>query len=213
MTTLGAYAAAAFIIIQVAEIVFPRILIPDWAVTFVIVLVILGFPVTFFLSWTYDLKREAEADHTLDHEDIPQGKKSQKMLLPITGFLTIVGIAFWVWYSLGNISQGAEIDNKIFKSIAILYLDNQSNDSNDDYICSALTASITTAFSSLGIFKVKARTDVLKFKNKIKSHKEIREILDVDAYIEGSLFKVPGNNKYIANVTLIDAERGNNIWA
>ena len=40
LTTLGVYAGAAFIIIQVAEIVFPRLLIPDWAVTFVIILAI-----------------------------------------------------------------------------------------------------------------------------------------------------------------------------
>ena len=69
LTTLGVYGAAAFIIIQVAEIVFPRLLFPDWTVTFVIVLVILGFPVTFFLSWSYDLKRENETDDQSEHAD------------------------------------------------------------------------------------------------------------------------------------------------
>ena len=41
--TVGVYAAASLIIIQVADIVFPRLLLPDWTVTFVIVLVIIGF--------------------------------------------------------------------------------------------------------------------------------------------------------------------------
>ena len=63
LKTLGVYAAAAFIMIQVAEIVFPRLLLPDWTVTFVIILVILGFPVTFFLTWTYDLKRDVRPDN------------------------------------------------------------------------------------------------------------------------------------------------------
>ena len=63
LTTLGVYGAAAFIIIQVAEIVFPRLLFPDWTVTFVIVLVILGFPLTFFLSWNYDIKRDSRKDY------------------------------------------------------------------------------------------------------------------------------------------------------
>ena len=36
--TVGVYAAASLIIIQVADIVFPRLLLPDWTVTFVIVL-------------------------------------------------------------------------------------------------------------------------------------------------------------------------------
>ena len=53
--TIGVYAAAALIIIQVVDIVFPRLLLPDWTVTFVIVLMIIGFPITFFLSWNYDI--------------------------------------------------------------------------------------------------------------------------------------------------------------
>ena len=66
--TVGVYAAAALIIIQVADIVFPRLLLPDWTVTFVIVLVIIGFPITFFLAWTYDLQREYLEDRKrMDH--------------------------------------------------------------------------------------------------------------------------------------------------
>ena len=60
--TLGAYAAAAFVTMQVAETVFPRLGFPDWTVTFVIFLLVLGFPITFFFSWTYDLRREPETD-------------------------------------------------------------------------------------------------------------------------------------------------------
>ena len=81
LTTLGAYAAAAFVIMQVSDTVFPALRFPDWTVAFVIVLIILGFPITFFLSWTYDLKREAEADDKLGHEDVPSVKKSKKLLL------------------------------------------------------------------------------------------------------------------------------------
>mgnify|MGYP003315462494 CR=1 FL=1 len=66
-------------------------------------------------------------------------KKSKKIILPITGLLTIIGGAFWVWYSLGNISHGAGLDNKIFQSIAVLYIENLSNDSKDENICAGLT--------------------------------------------------------------------------
>jgi len=66
LKTVGVYAAAALIIIQVADIVFPRLLLPDWTVTFVIVLVIIGFPITLFLSWTYDLQRDGTPDKKKD---------------------------------------------------------------------------------------------------------------------------------------------------
>ena len=40
LTTMGGYGAAAFIIIQVADIVEKRLLLPDWTVTFLIFLAI-----------------------------------------------------------------------------------------------------------------------------------------------------------------------------
>ena len=66
LRTLGAYAAAAFVIMQVADTVFPALNFPDWTVAFVIILIILGFPITFFLSWTYDLKRDVMPNNKKD---------------------------------------------------------------------------------------------------------------------------------------------------
>ena len=65
LTTLGVYGAAALVIINVVTSVFPYLNLPAWTVTFVIVLALLGFPVTFFLSWTYDLKQDDKADDNL----------------------------------------------------------------------------------------------------------------------------------------------------
>ena len=70
LKTLGVYGAAAIVIIQLAASVFPFLYLPDWTVTLVIVLVILGFPITFFLSWTYDLKRENKPDDASEHGDV-----------------------------------------------------------------------------------------------------------------------------------------------
>ena len=75
LKTLGVYGAAAIIIIQLAASVFPFLYLPDWTVTLVIVLVILGFPITFFLSWTYDLKRENKTDDASEHEDVKKDNK------------------------------------------------------------------------------------------------------------------------------------------
>ena len=38
-------------------------------------------------------------------------------------------------------------------------------------------------------------------------------MLGVDAYIDGSIIKVPNGNEYIADIALVDAQRGNNLWA
>ena len=139
--------------------------------------------------------------------------KFQFNILNISGIiLTVLGGTFWLWYSFGSLSQGAYLDKKTFKSIAVLYLENLSDDREDANISAALTMGINTAISRLG-FEVKARTDVNQFKNKIYSYTDIKTILGVDAYIDGSIIKLPGSNEYIADIQLVDAEKGNNIWA
>ena len=133
-------------------------------------------------------------------------------ILSITGILlTVVGGAFWAWYGFGSISQSQDNDNKIFKSIAVLYLENLSNDSEGENWCAGITDGIITSISKLGIFNVKSRTDVLQFRRKVTSHDQIGEILGVDAYITGSLQKV--GEKVFANISLIDTRNGVNIWA
>ncbi len=52
---LAMYAATAFIIMEAAEIMFPRLGLPDWSVTSVVILLIVGLPVAFVLSWIFDI--------------------------------------------------------------------------------------------------------------------------------------------------------------
>ena len=52
---LAMYAATAFIAIEASDIIFPRLGFPDWTVTLMIVLLIVGFPLAFVLSWVFDI--------------------------------------------------------------------------------------------------------------------------------------------------------------
>jgi tetratricopeptide (TPR) repeat protein/TolB-like protein len=49
------YAVAALAVIEAADLIVPRLGIPDWAVTFVMVLAILGLPFTVALAWAFQL--------------------------------------------------------------------------------------------------------------------------------------------------------------
>jgi len=52
---LAMYAATAFIIMEASEIMLPRLGLPDWTVTLVIILLIVGLPLVFVLSWVFDI--------------------------------------------------------------------------------------------------------------------------------------------------------------
>ena len=49
------YAVVAFVIWQAAEIAFPALRLPEWTLTFVIVLTLMGFPVALVLAWAFDI--------------------------------------------------------------------------------------------------------------------------------------------------------------
>ncbi len=51
----GFYLAAGWIAFEVAEGTFPRLGLPDWTITFVLVLLLLAFPLVVGLAWFYDL--------------------------------------------------------------------------------------------------------------------------------------------------------------
>jgi adenylate cyclase len=49
------YLAAAWIIIEVASVVLPELMLPDWSVRLLIVLAAAGFPLAVVLAWVFDI--------------------------------------------------------------------------------------------------------------------------------------------------------------
>jgi len=52
------YAATSFVIMEAGDIMLPRLGLPEWTVTFIIILLIIGFPITLILSWVFDITPE-----------------------------------------------------------------------------------------------------------------------------------------------------------
>ena len=53
----AAYAVVAWLLIQVVATVGPALKLPDWTLTFTVVLAALGFPVALVLAWVFDVVR------------------------------------------------------------------------------------------------------------------------------------------------------------
>jgi len=49
------YVVAGIGLIEAADLILPRLLVPDWTVSWVVVLVILGFPVALTLAWVFQV--------------------------------------------------------------------------------------------------------------------------------------------------------------
>ncbi len=63
------YAVAAWLLIEVSATTFPMLRLPEWAATFVTVLLMIGFPLALIFAWAFELtpeglKREKDVDHS-----------------------------------------------------------------------------------------------------------------------------------------------------
>ena len=53
-----AYAIVAWLLIQIVATTFPILKLPDWSVTLVTALILIGFPLALILAWAYELTPE-----------------------------------------------------------------------------------------------------------------------------------------------------------
>ena len=212
LKTLGVYGAVAMVITTTAATLFPFLLIPDWMVRVIIVLAILGFPITFFLSWTYDLKRDNAEDDQSANSDVTTGKKwslTKKILFPVTGFiLMVIGGIFWFIYPFLTIGMGH--DREYDASIAILYMENISPEGKS-YFADGLTEELINRISRIQNLKVRPRTDVAVFKNKTASINEIATELSVNYIVEGSV-QIIGDRLRV-NAKLFDIAQDKITWS
>lgn len=68
-----AYVVAAFAVWQVADIAFPSLGLPDTAVTLVLALTLLGFPLAMVLAWAYEVRPEQPAADP-ESQTLPTGR-------------------------------------------------------------------------------------------------------------------------------------------
>ena len=90
----AAYLVVGWLTIEVADTVFPRLGLPDWTVTFVIALLMLGLPVALFLAWAFELTPEGvkrTEDVVQDASVTPQtGRTIDKLIL--VGMVIVVSV-------------------------------------------------------------------------------------------------------------------------
>ena len=83
------YAVVAFLIMQLVEILFPMFNFPQWTQQFIVIIVLLGFPIAVILSWIFDktpegfikTKPSALAPSTEDVKKIPFLKRKSNWFL------------------------------------------------------------------------------------------------------------------------------------
>lgn len=96
------------------------------------------------------------------------------------------------------------------QSLAVLPLDNYSNDPDQEYFVDGMTDALTAELSKVGSLKVIARTSAMRYKNSDLTIREIGRELGVDGLIEGSVYRSGDGVRITAQLVRSDTEA--HVW-
>jgi TolB-like protein/Tfp pilus assembly protein PilF len=214
-----AYAVVSWLLIQIATQVFPFFEIPNWAVRFVVLSLILGFPVALILSWAFEITPEGiKRTEDVDPAAVarPPRKHAWIFVVIIAGAISI-GLFFMGRYTASRPTAGEEGRSPASagslpeKSIAVLPFDNLSRDPDNAYFAEGVQDEILTRLAKIADLKVISRTSTQRFKSAPSDLREIAKQLGVMHIVEGSVQKV--NDQVRVNVQLINALTDAHLWA
>lgn len=76
------YATVAFVVLQAAGVIFPALHLPSWALTLLVVVAILGFPLVLALEWVYEITSEGIRREPDVAGGAPSGARNQERSPP-----------------------------------------------------------------------------------------------------------------------------------
>src|SRR6266550_5788650 len=198
----AAYIIAAGGAIQLASAAFPAWELPNWALRFVIVLLLLGFPIALMLAWAYDIT--AQGIRATPTTMVPGTHRRRNIIMLVAAGMAISGAAGF--FLLPRVSA-----RKIDKSIAVLPFENLSDEKANAYFADGIQDDVLTNLSKIGDLKVISRTSVMPYRGKTSNVREIGKALGVATILEGSVRRI--GNRVRVNVQLINADNDAHLWA
>ena len=143
------------------------------------------------------------ADSGISHADEVSGVKRHAIALTIAAILLVIGFAGVGIYLKG--SKAGQVD-----SIAVLPLENRSNDPEAEYISDGITESINNSLTRLPSLRVIPHSVASHYRGKSMDMRKVGDELRVQAVLTGSIAQ-RGDNLTV-NVELDDVRNGKQLW-
>ncbi len=200
---LAIYAGTAFIILEAADIIFPRWGFPDWTVDLVLYLLLVGAVITFVLSWIYDLSPGGIVK-TAPNKSPASVRKPMISNIIIAVLIVVIGV---LMYPKLIRNSGSPLGGSNHSSIAVLPLKIIGDDMELNFFASGLVESLTHMLSKVGnsnqSFSVIPPSEILE----TITASEARKKFGVSLVISGSIQMDQNSSRLILN--LIDAKTQN----
>lgn len=219
---LAMYAATAFIVIEASDIIFPRLGLPDWTITLLIILLIVGFPVAFVLSWIFDITPQGVVktgpvgqEHI--HEEEDRAKRRRLRISDVViGILlmAVLVLAYPKIFNQGKSRIPREIRGKI--SIAVMPFKNVTGDTIFSLWQEGMQNLLITSLSNspeLSVRQFETMQSVLADKADVNLASftpsmigQLAQQLEANTVISGSLHKSGRKIRITANIMNAETE-------
>ena len=222
-----AYTVATWLLIQVTDTVFPRIGLPDSAVTLVIALLFLGFIPALIFAWAFEMtpdgiKREKEIDRT--QSITPKtGRKLDRVIILVLAVVVVWFLIDKYYFKPGSDVVATEsvsvavdpttetTSTNSPQSIAVLPFVNMSSDVDNEYFSDGISEELLNVLVKVSTLHVASRTSAFAYKGKDLPISQIASELKVDNILEGSVRKA--GNRVRITAQLIDAKTDRHLWS
>ncbi len=222
-----AYAVASFVILQMGDILIPALELEDSAIRYVVIALVLLFPVTIGFAWFFEVtpKGLAPASKVQSDKSISSqtGKRIDRLILLLVPVALLIFVS---GYFLGGTSEEiepgdiavAEADEAeavaaadTRPSVAVLPFVNMSSDKENEYFSDGLSEELLNVLAQIQGMRVAGRTSSFFYKGKNENLTEIGIALGVDNILEGSVRK--SGDKVRITAQLISASDGFHLWS
>ncbi|HSM36929.1 MAG TPA: tetratricopeptide repeat protein [Longimicrobiales bacterium] len=193
------YGLVAWLIMQVGEVAFEPLGLPDWTLTLVIVVAILFFPLAMILAWAFDVT--------------PQGVvRTPSSVEPgSTATTTVAEEGSAAAPGPQSASRAGVADDVRNRSIVVLPFDNMSREPDNEYLSDGISEDLIIRLSKVEELRVISRTSAWRYKDGSLAAGDIGLELGVAYLLTGSVRR-SGNRLRIA-AELIDTRNDDHIWA
>jgi TolB-like protein/Tfp pilus assembly protein PilF len=212
----ASYAVVAFVIMQLVEILFPMFNFPQWTQQFVVIVVILGFPVSVVLSWIFDktpqgyIKTDADKikvdELTVKVENRPFYSKKRNLFLVCAVFVGVMIGSF----GSSNLGKGSSLNSEGFTKMAVLPFDNIRNDEENDFLGFALSDEIINRLGYLKSIVVRPSGSVRKYQGSDVDLNKVKNDLDVELIVTGNFMR--DGDQLRLSIELIDMTKNERLW-
>jgi TolB-like protein/tetratricopeptide (TPR) repeat protein len=215
------YIIAAWLLLQVTDVLSSLLTVPEWTGSLVVLLLLLGFFPVMIFSWVYEmtpegLKKEKDIDRSQSITPVT-GRKINTLIIVLL-VLAIGGlIADRLMPETTTVAKTAvtgeteEAEATPDRSIAVLPFVNMSDDASNEFFSDGISEELLNLLAKIPELHVTSRSSAFAFKGEKIDIPEVAQKLNVAHVLEGSVRKA--GNQVRITAQLIEARSDKHLWS